>query len=298
MTAQGDAEAGVGIEVEFTGLSARDAAFALQAGLGGNVIREDAHAFELRGGAIGDLSVELDIRQAHPQRHGAALAINPGATLSALFGTLVSPFVPREMILSPLPTGRLADVDRAIDILRHAGAKGDGRVLFGTLGLHFNIATRTSHIAEIRATTLAFARNDAKLRAFIGEDDKRLIARLAPAFPVDYVKLLEARPSSQRPGDFIDDYLRYNATRDRALDLLPLLLHIDGPRVRRRLPYEKISARPVFHWRLPVARVGREGWSVMASWRAWLDIEAEAAQLLAHEAMQGEAAGTSAARNG
>jgi hypothetical protein len=79
---------------------------------------------------------------------------------------------------------------------------------------------------------------------------------------------------------------------------LPLLLHIDGPRVRRRFPYEKISARPVFHWRLPVARVGRQGWSVLASWRAWLDVKAEAAQLLAREAMQGEAGGTSIARIG
>jgi hypothetical protein len=298
MTSPRPSEACVGIEVEFTGLSARAAAFALQAGLGGSVSREDAHAFDLRGSALGDLSVELDIRQAHPQRHGAALAVNPGAKLSALFGSVVSPFVPREMILSPLPAGRLQDVDRAIELLRQAGAKGDGRVLFGTLGLHFNIATRTSRIADIRATTLSFARNDARLRAFIGENDKRLSARLAPAFPDDYVRLLEARSPAQLPGEFIDDYLQHNATRDRALDLLPLLLHLDGPRVRRRLPYEKISARPVFHWRLPVARVGRKGWSVMASWRAWLDVEAEAAQLLAHEARHGEADGTSAARNG
>jgi hypothetical protein len=107
MTESGSSEAYVGIEIEFTGLSARDATFALQSGLGGSVSREDAHAFELRGSAVGDLTVELDIRQAHPQRHGAVLAINPGARLSALFGTVVSPFVPREMILSPLPAGRL-----------------------------------------------------------------------------------------------------------------------------------------------------------------------------------------------
>jgi hypothetical protein len=279
MTAPRPSEACVGVEVEFTGLSARAAVFALHAALGGSVSREDAHAFELRDSAIGDLWIELDIRQAHPQRHGAALAIKPGAALSALFGSVVSPFVPREMILSPLPVARLPEVDQAIDVLRRAGACGDGRVLFGTLGLHFNIATRTSSIAHIRATTLAFARHDAQLRALIGENDRRLIARLAPAYPDAYVTLLEARSPAQDPDGFIDDYLQHNATRDRALDLLPLLLHLDGPRVRRRLPYEKISPRPVFHWRLPVARVGRKGWSIMPSWRAWLDVEAEAAQM-------------------
>jgi hypothetical protein len=292
MTAPRPDEACVGVEVEFKGLSASAAVLSLHAALGGSVSREDAHAFELRNSAIGDLCVELDIRQAHPQRHGAALTIKPGAALSALIGRVVSPFVPREMILSPLPVARLPEVDYGIGVLRDAGARGDGHVLFGTLGLHFNIATRTSRIAHIRATTLAFARHDAKLRALIGENDKLLIARLAPAYPDAYVALLEARSSAQDPDGFIDDYLQHNATRDRALDLLPLLLHLDGPRVRRRLPYEKISPRPVFHWRLPVARVGRKGWSIMPSWRAWLDVEAEAAQILRLDGMDGEYSGT------
>jgi hypothetical protein len=270
----------VGVEVEFTGLSARDATLALHKGLAGEIFEEDPHAYKLQASDIGDIWVELDVRHAHPQRHGAALTLNAGRTLSSVLGTLITPFAPREMILSPRPVSDLGDVDRAVAILRGAGAKGDGRILFDTLGLHFNVSTEPKNIANIRATTLAFARLDPHLRTLIAEEGGQRQMRLAPAFPKAYVQLLESRSPDQDPGDFIDDYLACNPTRDRALDLLPLLLHLDGPRVRRRLPYEKISPRPVFHWRLPVARVGRQDWSILPTWQAWLNVEDVAAEIL------------------
>jgi len=280
MTANRTEASGIGLEVEFTGVSARTAISALQAALGGSVFEEDPHAYQLRASAIGDIWVELDVRHAHPQRHGAVLAFNPGRQLAAAFGSLISPFAPREMILPPRPVGQLAEVDEAIAILRRAGARGDGAIPFDTLGLHFNIGTPADDIIHIRATTLAFARLDPELRAEIAQGGKRA-ARMAPPFPQAYVRLLETGSPYQEPGAFIDDYLAHNPTRDRALDLLPLLLHLDGARVRRRLPYEKISARPVFHWRLPLARVGRENWSILPSWRAWERVEAMAETLRA-----------------
>ena len=74
-----------------------------------------------------------------------------------------------------------------------------------------------------------------------------------------------------------NDYLAANPTRKRDLDLLPLFLFLDEARVRTRLPHEEISARPVFHYRLPHASVGDETWSILPDWEAWVAVERLAA---------------------
>jgi Putative amidoligase enzyme len=69
------------------------------------------------------------------------------------------------------------------------------------------------------------------------------------------------------------DYLAANPTRDRGLDLLPVLLHLDPARVRARLPREKVGARPALHYRLPRARVGEPGWGIAPAWAGWAAVE-------------------------
>ena len=69
------------------------------------------------------------------------------------------------------------------------------------------------------------------------------------------------------------DYLEHNATRNRALDLLPMLAELDEARVRRVIDDPKIKARPAFHYRLPDCHIEREGWSLDEAWRSWLLVE-------------------------
>jgi len=49
---------------------------------------------------LGNLSVELDLRHIHPTRH-PNLDVGLGSRGAAILGTLVSPFVPRELITAP-----------------------------------------------------------------------------------------------------------------------------------------------------------------------------------------------------
>src|SRR5689334_5752146 len=58
-----------GVEVEFLGPSARAAAAAIAAGLGGTLEKEDPHAFRVSGSRLGELRVETDLRAVHPRRH-------------------------------------------------------------------------------------------------------------------------------------------------------------------------------------------------------------------------------------
>ena len=128
----------IGIELEFLGPSARAAADALARDLGGYIKPEDAHAFRISGGQLGDLRVETDLRYVHPQRH-PDLGLRLSARGAAWLGTLLTPVVPRELITAPIPIAQLPDVDQAVRSLRAAGARGRGTVLWDSLGLHLNI---------------------------------------------------------------------------------------------------------------------------------------------------------------
>jgi hypothetical protein len=264
----------IGVEVEFTGLSARAAAQTLSAALGGTVAEEDPHAFLVRGTHLGDLTVELDIRYAHPQRaYGKTLPLRLGPRTAAWLGSALSSIVPRELITAPLALDRLPEVDQAIDVLRRAGASGHGTTRFGSLGLHFNIDPPDLGVETLAATFKAFLLLEPWLRHETARADAHRPSFLPAPYPADYVRRVVAPDYQPDLATFAEDYLTANPTRDRGLDLLPILLHLDARRVRARLPREKIGARPVLHYRLPQAHVGEPGWSIASAWNGWAAVE-------------------------
>jgi len=271
----------VGVEIEFMGPGVREAGRTLAAGFGGIVVEEDPHAVTVRGTRLGDLTVELDLRHAHPQRHGRTLPLRLGRRSAALLGFALGRVVPRELITAPLPLDRLGEVDDAVAVLRRAGATGQGAVRpgspqLGSLGLHFNTDVPDLKVETILAHLRAFMLLDPWLRGTsLGTRSQRAAA--PPDFPEDYARLVLSPDYRPDLTGFADDYLAANPTRDRALDLLPLLLHLDAHRVRKLLPREKISARAVFHYRLPQAHVGDQGWSIAPDWNRWVVVERLAA---------------------
>src|SRR4051794_20215326 len=65
----------VGVEIEFLGLSARDAALILARHFGGVTDAEDPHAYRIRGTRLGDIAVEMDMRHIHPRRRRGTLMV-------------------------------------------------------------------------------------------------------------------------------------------------------------------------------------------------------------------------------
>ncbi|MBM6592514.1 amidoligase family protein [Microvirga pudoricolor] len=262
----------VGVEIEFMGPSARVAADALARVFGGTRHAEDPHAYRVEARGIGSLRVETDLRHVHPQRHrNLGLTLPP--RVAAWLGTMVAPVVPRELVLNPLPMDQLEPVDQVVRALQEAGARGRGAMLWDTLGLHFNIDP-----PELDAQTLvryfkAFLLLEDELRDATAGRSVRLGLLLPPRYPATYRRRVldpDYWPDIQ---GFTNDYLLANPTRKRSLDLLPLLAHLDGDRVRSVLPHEKIGPRPVFHYRLPVAHLGRPGWNMLPDWQRWLHVE-------------------------
>jgi hypothetical protein len=268
----------VGVEVEFLGPSVRVAAAALARDLGGVVEPEDAHAIKVRGTRLGNLSVELDLRHIHPSRH-PDLDVGLGRRGAEILGALLSPFVPRELITAPNPATQLGEVDKALTSLRSVGARGRGIIFQNSLSLHFNIDPPSLDARTLTAFLKAFLLAGDDLRRQTARGRLRLALALPPDYPEGYKKRVLAPDYWPSLPDLTADYLAANPTRQRALDLLPVLAYLNEAQVRQTLPREKIGPRPVFHYRLPHAYLSDPDWSILPDWYGWLRVERLAAEL-------------------
>lgn len=284
----------VGVEIEFSQVDCARAGELVQARFGGQVVWSDPHRLEVRDTTFGNFHVELDVRLAHPHDDDGGdddslrssfrrLVHEVEAELAETIGDLSSKLAPIEIAAPPIPWDRLAELEPLIIDLRDAGAAGTRRSLLSAFGTQLNpevASTRTEHLlAMLRAYLLL----SAWLREDIGVDLSRRVSPFIDSFPRPYADLvLDPNYKRDRAG-LIDDYLDFNATRNRELDLLPLFAELDHARVRQRLPREKIKPRPTFHYRLPDTRLDRADWTIAAEWRRWVLVERLAAddQLLA-----------------
>lgn len=267
---------GVGVELEYAGLTAEQSALALAEALGGDVVEDDPHAFRLLCTELGDIAIELDSRYLHPDKHPTVLG-GMGAKVASWLGSAATYLIPCELVTAPIPIDRLHGVDRAVEVLRRAGGKGTQDGAFYAFGLHFNPEAPRLDATTIASVLKAFVLLNGWLRRQVGPDPTRSILGFAEPFPDAYIRRIADPDYRPDLAQFIDDYVAANPTRNRDLDMLPLLTFLDERRVRAVLPEEKIGPRPTFHYRLPDARVSDPGWSIAPDWNRWVAVERLAA---------------------
>ena len=73
--------------------------------------------------------------------------------------------------------------------------------------------------------------------------------------------------------ELIDDYLEFNPTRNRSLDMLPLFQYLDKERIDAVIDDERVKPRPTFHYRLPNCDIDDPGWNLDNSLDTWLQVE-------------------------
>lgn len=273
----------VGVEIEFAGIDVPTAAVLLRPEVGGEIVELDPHHYEIRGGELGTFGIELDVRFAHrsgPRREDGDHDIVDRLETHgrALFGDLVRPLVPVEIITPPLPIPALADVDRMIATLRAAGALGTRESPAYGFGLHLNVEVPSGEVADILAYLRAYLLLSPWLRQEIDLDFTRRMLPFTDPFPEDYARYVLAPDYKPTLAQLIDDYIAFNPTRNRELDLLPLFTYLDEERVRDAIDDELVKARPTFHYRLPDCRITDESWSVVGEWNRWLAVENLAAR--------------------
>ena len=71
----------------------------------------------------------------------------------------------------------------------------------------------------------------------------------------------------------ITDYITFNPTRNKALDMLPLFKFIDEGCIENLDDKALINARPTLHYRLPNCEIDNPNWSLTESWMRWCQVE-------------------------
>ncbi|WP_108663039.1 amidoligase family protein [Acuticoccus kandeliae] len=266
---------GVGVEIEFSGLSVEEASEALNNALGGHLVQKDSFAYTLKKSDLGEIKIKLDSRLAHkdgePRKAGALSAI--GEAIGEWFAFVAEPIIPGEIVTGPIPVEDLPRIDKVTDALRDAGAEGVSKDNYRPLALHLNPEIPDTSPETVMALIKAFAMMDGWLREQAEPDRVREMMNYFRPYPDDYVAKIADPAYWPAMDTLIDDYIAANPTRDRDLDMLPLLRFLDEDRVVSQLPDEKIGCRPTSHYRLPDSRIGDPGWSVATVWNKWVVVE-------------------------
>lgn len=266
----------VGFELEFSGITMEQAAEALESSLGASVSSQSVGETLMQVESLGEFNVELD--WAYLKDKAAEQGDDrPDSEWLELLGKAASLLVPVEIVCPPIPLNRLCELEPMVASLREAGAVGTEESLLAAYGVHIN-----TEIPRLDAETLfAYLRAFAILQWWlVDEHDVDPTRRLTPyidLYPEAYLLRVLSRTEASMDQIF-DDYFEFNATRNRALDLLPLLAEVDEKRVQQAVDDPRVKARPAFHYRLPDCHIEKSDWSLGQTWRTWLAVENLAGQ--------------------
>ena len=283
----------VGVEIELSGLDLDQTAALVAEAVSGSVRSisryERSVAGDVAGAMAGDWQVELDFTLlktlGRRERDGGELVDAAEELAEDVLRMIAERIVPVEVVSPPLPLDRLDVVNGLIGRLRDAGARGTGGELAYAFGLQLNPELPDTDADTIRKYLQAFLCAEEWLRERARVDLTRRLTLFAEPFPKGYVRKVVAAGYAPNLDALIDDYLRDNPTRNRALDLLPLFLHLDPERVRAKVDDARVKPRPTLHYRLPNSEIDVPGWDLGTAWVDWLVVERLAADPLLLDAL-------------
>jgi hypothetical protein len=276
----------VGVEIEMAGVDAEDIAGAVCAEVGGRFEQESAFAGSVHSESMGEFRIELDAdlftsRGYLSYLKKLGIEITPGElrdTVEDLLSRAAGLVVPHELVCPPLPISALPTIDRIQARLRAAGAKGTEAAPFYAFGLQFNVELHERSAPAILSVLRAFLLRYESLLELSEVDFARQISPYVHPYPEDYAVYVLQPDYAPDLVTLIDDFLYFTPTRNRPLDLLPLLAWLDRERVMAA-PVERnlIKPRPAWHYRLPNCQIDRPDWSIAPAWNDWIMVEELAA---------------------
>ena len=189
--------------------------------------------------------------------------------------------IPCEVVTEPIAFEELRKLDALIETLTGLGAEGTQHSLIYAFGLHINPSIPDRSPGTLQRYIQAFL----LLYTWIIDSSeidltRRFLTKYIDPFPQDYAELMLDNSYRADTGKLIDDYLQYNPTRNRALDMLPILCELDSERVMQGINDDErklVKGRPAFHYRLPDCKVNQAGWTAAGAWNRWVYVETLAA---------------------
>ena len=260
----------VGFELEFSGISISETMKVLQrfGAQATNILAVEAQ-FEHE---LGVFNLELDA--AFIKNIAKENEFQSGdSTWFDILTQAASLIVPVEIVCPPIAIHQLHQLDPLLDALRQAGAKGTSESPLAAYGVHINAETPALDVTTLYQYLLAFCLMQWWLVEAHEVDLTRRLSPFVDLFPENYLQhLIEQGPPSDEK-TLIHDYIQFNPTRNRALDMLPLFSWIDNELVQGQIDSKLIKKRPTFHYRLPNCHIEKHSWSLRDEWLRWLEVE-------------------------
>lgn len=272
----------VGIEIELQGIPVDQLTTLVSDVLGGSIRELSRSEYEVDVPDQGVYRIEVDY--ALLKEMAAEEAAEPGEdsparalTIEAL-DAVSSLLVPCEIVSPPLAMASISEpMDAIVNAVRDAGANGTRKSVLYAFGVHLNVEPVDMQAATILSYMQAFVCLFDWI-VWAGEVDvSRRVTPYINSFPGDYQALIIAPDYQPDFAGLISDYLQFNATRNRALDMLPLFSHIDEKTISAAVDDDRVNARPAFHYRLANSCVDEPGWGIADPWSRWVKIEQLAA---------------------
>lgn len=268
----------VGVELEFTNLSKASIVAAVQQQFGGECCDQSQFECRVTNTEVGDFKVELDARFLKEVAKQRALTEVKPSTLNELSWDVISQvgeqLVPWEVVSPPIAVDRLPRLMALVTELRQRGAKGTRDSVLNAFGVHLNPELPSLSVETI----LHYFKAYLCLYDWIVEQEQidfsRRLMPFISHFDRDYIQRVIDPTYQPSITVFIEDYLHYNPTRNRSLDLLPLCAHLNPRCVASAIDDVKIKARPTFHYRLPNCDIDNPFWNLHIPWQCWLQVEA------------------------
>lgn len=266
----------LGVELEFSGLDIESIASTLADELGGSVQPVSRYECKVTDTEFGPFGIELDfhfLKTLGREDSGDVSEFDINRLSEEVLAEIAKRIVPFEIVTPPLPMNRIDMLDPVVARLRAEGARGTRHSPAYAFGLHLNPEAPSLDEVTLGAYIKSFLCLYEWLLRVNDVDWTRRVTPYINPFPKDYVRRVVDRDYRPTMNELIDDYLEWNADRNRALDMLPLFAHLDEDRVRSVIDDPRIKARPAFHYRLPNCDIDVDGWSIKTPWKLWLQVE-------------------------
>ena len=275
-----------GFEFEMSGIDINESAELIKELFSGEIQKKHSLETIVSCPNYGDFKIELDAQMvkelAKKLENKENLPDNElldfnkiNSFLSKAIGDISKQVVPFEIVTPPLKFTDFEKLDKLVENLRKNDAKGTKANILNAFGLHINPQIPSEEVSDIKDILRSFILLYPYLLEKMQIDISRRITNFIDPFPKEYGILIANSDYQPSIHQFIDDYLKHNPTRDRALDLLPLFAYLKPDCLNNLKSSEKklVKSRPTFHFRLPNCEIDNKDWSVSSSWNYWILIE-------------------------
>lgn len=271
----------VGFELELAGVGLESIASTVADLFGGKAHQESPFLYKVFDTRLGDFTIEVDSSLLKAGQYkeflttiGIELDAEEQEALEEFMRDAASVAVPFEIVFPPVPMTELESLLPLEKAMRDRHAEGTRASLLYAFGMQFNPEAPSMESATILAYLRAFLVLLEWLKQEINTNLTRRILPFIDDFPEEYVRQVlnpEYEPGFQR---LVDDYVSFNPTRNRPLDLLPLFAHVDSDAVLGKVKDSHlVKPRPAFHYRLPDCRIDEPDWSMALEWNRWVRVE-------------------------